>query len=104
MKYPPLILALVVLVAACATDSLPQTREQSTDKTFPAWTRDAGARTAPRTKRTCSANSFGAKPNADVKSTDAIQKAIDKCANSGGGVVSFDKGEYVTGALFLKNN
>jgi polygalacturonase len=104
MRYPPLILAFVVLIAACAIENLGQAREQSTDTTFPAWTKITGARTAPKVKRTCSANSFGAKPNINVRSTHAIQKAIDKCAKSGGGLVSLEKGEYVTGALFLKDN
>ncbi len=36
--------------------------------------------------------------------TSFIQKAIDDCAAKGGGIVSFEPGEYVTGAIFLKTN
>ncbi|HVQ56656.1 MAG TPA: glycosyl hydrolase family 28 protein [Pyrinomonadaceae bacterium] len=104
MKNARLILTLVVLVATCAFESRAQTKVQSTDGTFPPWTKKTGARTAPKGKRTCSANSLGAKADGSTKSTDAIQRAIDQCSKAGGGVVSFEKGEYVTGALFLKHN
>lgn len=35
--------------------------------------------------------------------TKAIQKAIDACAAKGGGIVQFDPGVYVTGAVFIKS-
>jgi len=31
--------------------------------------------------------------------TPAIQKAIDDCAAKGGGIVTFNKGAYITGAI-----
>ncbi|HRA41859.1 MAG TPA: glycosyl hydrolase family 28 protein [Pyrinomonadaceae bacterium] len=74
------------------------------DSTIPGWTKKAGARTSPKGKKVFSANSYGAKVDGVSNSTRAIQAAIDACARSGGGVVSFEKGEYVTGALFLKTN
>lgn len=36
--------------------------------------------------------------------TQAIQKAIDDCAASGGGVVTFNPGRYLTGTLRLRSN
>ena len=39
-----------------------------------------------------------------TNATVAIQNAIDKCAKSGGGVVTLKRGSYVTGALFLRSN
>lgn len=36
--------------------------------------------------------------------TEAIQKAIDKAEKQGGGTIYFPAGEYLTGALKLKNN
>jgi polygalacturonase len=35
--------------------------------------------------------------------TKAIQKAIDECAAKGGGIVQFNPGTYVTGAIFIKS-
>ena len=42
--------------------------------------------------------------NKGVLCTEAIQKAIDKAEKNGGGTIYFPAGEYLTGALRLKNN
>ncbi|MFV0564723.1 MAG: glycoside hydrolase family 28 protein [Flavobacteriaceae bacterium] len=42
--------------------------------------------------------------NKGVLCTEAIQYAIDKAESQGGGTVYFPAGEYLTGALTLKNN
>ena len=47
---------------------------------------------------------FGAKPDTTFLSTEAIQKAIDKCASLGGGQVVFPAGDFKTGSIFLKSN
>lgn len=39
-----------------------------------------------------------------ILNTIAIQKTIDWCAASGGGVVSLKPGKYLTGSLFIKSN
>src|SRR6476620_7672278 len=101
MKNALSILTVVTLVSVCAFG---QKKQQSTDPTFPAWTKKTGARTEPKRTQTCSVNSRGAKADGVTNSTAAIQKMIDECSKSGGGIVKFEKGEYVTGALFLKNN
>lgn len=36
--------------------------------------------------------------------TKAVQKAVDECSASGGGIVRFEKGVYVLGTVFLKSN
>jgi len=70
----------------------------------PAWVKNAGARRAPNRQRIYSANSYGAAGDGVKNSTKAIQQAIDSCSKAGGGIVSFNLGQYVTGALFLKSN
>lgn len=45
---------------------------------------------------------FGAQSG--KKSTEAIQNAIDKCYDNGGGRVVVENGEFITGTLFLKSN
>jgi hypothetical protein len=47
---------------------------------------------------------FGATPDNDTPDTTAIQAAIDTAARSGGGIVRFPKGRFVSGALHLRNN
>jgi polygalacturonase len=45
---------------------------------------------------------FGAVADSSVINTESIQKAIDKCAEDGGGTVVVPEGTFLTGAIFLK--
>ncbi len=47
---------------------------------------------------------FGVIEDGITINTDAIQKAIDKAAQDGGGVVYFPPGNYVTGTILIGNN
>lgn len=47
---------------------------------------------------------FGAKGDGRNNDTPAIQRAIDKCAAGGGGVVFFPPGSYRSTTLFLEDN
>ena len=47
---------------------------------------------------------FGAVNGGKIIATKAIQNAIDKCAENGGGKVIVPAGKYLTGPLFLKSN
>ena len=47
---------------------------------------------------------YGAKADSAFLNTEAIQKAIDACTESGGGRVTVPSGEYVIGTLRLKSN
>lgn len=71
---------------------------------LPAWVKETGARLAPVTNHTVSVNRCGAIGDGRINSTKAIQRAIDECAQAGGGSVTFEPGQYITGALFLKSN
>jgi hypothetical protein len=46
---------------------------------------------------------FGAKNDGRSISTGAIQKAIDRCSDNGGGIVEFPPSKYVSGTIFLKS-
>lgn len=77
---------------------------QPVDPDLPAWTKTVGSRKAPTAKRKCSANDHGARPDISFNSGPAIQKAIDVCSGKGGGKVTLTPGEYVSGAIFVKDN
>lgn len=70
----------------------------------PAWVAKVGSAPLKFKKEVFLANNFGARPDGHTLNTAAIQKAIDECAESGGGVVRFSPGKYLTGSLFLKKN
>jgi len=46
--------------------------------------------------------SFGAKADGEINNAVAIQKAIDKVSNAGGGKVIIPKGRFVSGVIYLK--
>jgi polygalacturonase len=48
--------------------------------------------------------SLGATPDSTKLNTTAIQLAIDKASNEGGGTIVIPKGVYLSGALFFKPN
>jgi len=65
------------------------------------WTGKVGAKQFPSATK-----AFIVKAKSDTSKviSKQIQEAIDKCAKSGGGIVSFNPGTYVTGAIYLKTN
>jgi polygalacturonase len=93
------LLSKLLATFACVIAFALLVHAQPTD--LPKWINDVGARRAPNAKRTCLVDAAGDRV---AISTKAIQHAIDVCAKSGGGIVTFKPGNYITGALFLKSN
>jgi polygalacturonase len=65
------------------------------------WANKVGAKQFPQGKKV-----FKIKAKSDTVAviTKIIQSTIDECAKQGGGIVQFDAGTYVTGAIFVKSN
>jgi|GEM_PF-101860 len=66
------------------------------------WTEDVGARIYPEGTREYNVSEYGAVGDGVTMNTTYIQQAIDECARNGGGIVTFNKGNYLTGSLYLK--
>ena len=58
----------------------------------------------PKSTNNYNVNDFGATSDGESFDTQAIQAAIDKCSEMGGGTVYFPPGKYLTGTLVLKSN
>ena len=96
------IITTLILFAVFSTISAQNKAVSSSDK-LPDWIKNVGARTTPKVSKVFWANDFGANSDGKTISTSAIQKAIDAAAKKGG-IVAFKPGNYLTGAIFLKNN
>lgn len=68
----------------------------------PDWVSKVGARKFSFKQSNYLVNKYGAVNDGKTLTTKAIQKAIDDCAAKGGGIVSFQPGKYLTGAVFIK--
>ncbi len=104
----PIFLSFILLLlAACG-----KTRQQDSAAfewgiSFPrpdlSWADGVGSRELPPETQPFRVNDYGAVPDDTHLSTEAIQRTIDRCAEQGGGVVTFRPGCYLTGALFVKS-
>jgi polygalacturonase len=66
------------------------------------WTQQVGAKTTPQQTAVFKINDYGAVNDGKTLATKAIQAAIDACSAAGGGIVTFNPGEYLTGSIFVK--
>jgi polygalacturonase len=73
------------------------------DASLPSWAAGVGAERRPSGTSEFAAGTYGAIGDGVTPATASIQKAIDACAAAGGGLVTFQPGTYLTGALFIKS-
>ncbi len=70
----------------------------------PSWINDVGARSGSARTKIFAVKSYGAVGDGKTVATSAIQQAIDAANAAGGGVVTFEQGTYLSGALFVKSH
>ncbi len=70
---------------------------------IPHWVKKVGAQQTPEKKKVYLVNNQGAVNDGQTMNTSSIQKTIDRCAEAGGGIVTFKKGTYLTGSIFVKS-
>lgn len=66
------------------------------------WVNKVGAKTSPQGTKIYQVTDYGAIADGTTLNTEAIQKAIDACAEAKGGIVTFLSGRYLTGSIYLK--
>lgn len=98
------IALLTLLITSCRTAStLPDFSWTAGDGQHDlTWAENVGAQTKPGNK-VWEVSTEATDPTGQHPSGKAIQAAIDECAAQGGGKVVLQPGQYLTGALFIKN-
>ena len=99
MRKMTLLLLVAALLSACAKAPQFQTTKQSEINRLT----KAACFDMPKVKvpsfpnRTFNIMNYGADPTGVALATEAIQTAIDKCTEAGGGTVIIPEGIYLTG-------
>ncbi|HOP00511.1 MAG TPA: glycoside hydrolase family 28 protein [Bacteroidales bacterium] len=97
-----LLLTLIIITLAAPFTAIAVSSEAGTDHSELKWAKKAGARKIPKGRKVYNVTTFGARGDSLTNNTKAIQAAIDACSEKGGGIVTFDDGQYVTGSIFVK--
>lgn len=101
MKHLSFSRNLIMLVFTCFIFFLQSQNSSAQNKNE--WVKKVGARKTPVKKAMFNVAKYGAVNDGKTLNTKAIQNAIDDCAAGGGGIVIFNKGVYLTGAVFVKS-
>ncbi|AXP80149.1 Exo-poly-alpha-D-galacturonosidase precursor [Mariniflexile rhizosphaerae] len=97
------VLIIIFSMLSCKQYVTPDEKKAVLNNSFkPDWVDKVGANTFSISNKTYFVNDFGAINDGKTLNTEAIQKTIDACAKNGGGTVTFNPGEYLTGSVFIK--
>lgn len=104
MKKSFLVSLLAILVTGCLAQdkAIPSfSWIRGNEKPDLSWALKVGAKTYP-TFNVFKVKDYQAVNDGKTICTKQIQNAIDACSSAGGGTVTFEPGNYLTGALFIK--
>ncbi|MCX2678588.1 glycoside hydrolase family 28 protein [Galbibacter sp. EGI 63066] len=106
MKFnKSLLLLLLISISFSCKNKVDQPTETKNDiAKVPDWVDKVGSENIEIKDKVFYVNDFGAVLDGETLNTKAIQKAIDICAEQGGGTVAFRPGSYLTGSIFIKEN
>lgn len=104
MKNQILIFCLVLISAVgCKSEKEAQIEPgEAVASLKPDWVEEVGAKPFEYKEDVFYVNDYDAIDDGSALTTEAIQKAIDACAENGGGTVTFRPGIYLTGSIFIK--
>lgn len=89
-------------LAICCTSVL--AAKMSAAPELPGWVAAVGAKHPAVQDKVFAVKGYGAAADGKTLATVAIQQAIDAASAAGGGVVTFEPGTYLTGAIFVKSH
>lgn len=105
-KHFPIFLFFILSTLACKNEREAGNEVAKADterNSFrPDWVEKVGAKPFEFKKDIFYVNDYGGIDDGSQLTTEAIQKAIDACAENGGGKVTFRPGVYLTGSIFIK--
>ncbi|WP_162053405.1 glycoside hydrolase family 28 protein [Pontibacter pamirensis] len=101
MRYNSIITLCLLLVLSFAFIGFQAKTSKNELPDLP-WLKEVGAKQIPTKKSVYEVTKYGAVNDGKTLNTKAIQAAIDACAAKGGGIVSFEPGNYLTGSIYLK--
>jgi Glycosyl hydrolases family 28 len=96
-KEKMIVLSFAIIVSGLFNNMLAQNKAIPVDMS---WVSKVGAKQFPSGKKIVRVNVVS---DTSKVITKLIQAAIDECAKSGGGIVIFSPGVYVTGSVFLRS-
>lgn len=103
--YIACAITLLTVLSCKQTDKkAPQVKEVATHSIAPNWVDKVGSEEFTIKDTVYYVNDYGAVNDGKTLNTLAIQKAIDACAEQGGGTVAFKPGAYLSGSIFIKEN
>jgi len=102
MKYYIIFLAICSVSCMNKKEKLVESEIAEVIRFKPDWINDVGAKPNHFKDDVFYVNDYEAIDNGSGLTTDAIQKAIDICAENGGGTVTFKPGVYLSGSVFIK--
>lgn len=104
MKRVTLFLVCSTLIGfySCKEKKQPKLQVEPMAVIEPEWVSEVGAKDFDFKEEIFVVNDYDAVSDGSQLTTEAIQGAIDACAENGGGAVIFKPGVYLTGSIFIK--
>lgn len=98
------LLVVLLTIISCKDNDAPITSKNLKNLEQLSWIDKVGSKKVSNKKDVFYVDDFGALGDGKTLNTEAIQNTIEKCFENGGGIVTFKKGHYLTGSVFLKSN
>ncbi len=97
-----LLITVLISIFSCGESKEEKSLARNATENEPEWVGKVGSEDFQTQDKIYYVNDYDAIDDGSELTTEAIQKAIDDCAENGGGTVSFKPGKYLSGSIFIK--